>query len=127
MKYVLWPGYAALMWCGLLITRPGYKISKTTETHENIHLQQAKVLGGWWIFYIKYLFQYLGNLLVTFSPKASYYCLDVEKEAYSNERNPNYIVTKESIKKYRTPLFLRHKEWKTYKNAWRAHCESIGK
>ena len=130
MKYFPFKGYSAMSWAGKLITRNDpSKVSKTTKKHEEIHLQQARWMGKTWFpFYLRYLGEYLVNLFFTWTGfSGSYYLISVEKEALGNQWNLGYQSTKESIKKYRTPLFLRHKEWRTYKNAWRAHCESIGK
>ena len=125
MSHVLWPGYGAMMWCGMIIIRPGYTVRDTTWTHEGIHLQQAKFFKSWWRFYGRYLWQWICNLLVTFSTNAAYFLIDVEKQAYGNEWNEYYIATKEKLKKYKTPLFKRRREWLDNKNSWRIHCRDI--
>ena len=130
MKFYPWPGYGAMSWAGKLITREDPKnISEWTKKHEEIHLQQAHMMGKtWFSFYLKYLGEYLANLFFTWTGfSGSYYLISVEKQAYGNQARSEYKVTKENLRKYRTPLFLRHDEWIKNKNNWRAHCESIEK
>ena len=128
MKYYPWSGYSAMSWAGKLITRKSpEEVSWTTKIHEGIHLQQARMMGKTWFpFYLRYLGEYLVNLLFTWTgPSGSYFLISVEKQAYGNQENPEYQATKENLKKYKTPLFLRHKEWKENKKSWRSHCREI--
>ena len=130
MKFYPWSGYNAMSWAGKLITRKNRdEIKPSTKKHEEIHLQQARMMGKTWFpFYLRYLGEYLVNLLFTWTgTSGSYYLISVEKQAYGNEGNQEYQVTKENLRKYKTPLFFRHSEWKNNKNNWRAHCKSIEK
>jgi len=123
MKHVLWPGYAALTWAGLLITRPGYKLGQVTKTHEDIHRQQAEILGSYWLFYLLYLWEYLCGLFILWNPTAAYYTISLECQAYGNEYNKDYKVSKENMKLYR--IKNKRKVWKENKNRWRVYCSSI--
>ena len=125
MKYVLWKNYFALMWCSMLITRPGAVVSQTTKVHEGIHLQQARIRGGWWPFYFLYLMEYLWNLLVLWlGVNGAYYCISVEMQAYGRQEDPEYKVTKENMKLYRFS-WRKKKIWRQNKNNWRAFTRGI--
>ena len=61
--------------------------------HERIHLrQQAELLIL--PFYIWYVLEYLIRLLRYKSKKQAYLNIGFEREAYTNEGNPDYIKTK---------------------------------
>lgn len=123
MEHILWKGYAALTWAGLLVTRPGYYLSKRTINHEDIHRQQAQTLGSYWKFYAKYLGEYLGNLFVLWSFDGAYHCISFEMEAYGNEGDYNYAVTKESMAKYK--IKNKRRVWKENRQNWKLYCRSI--
>ena len=123
MRYVLWPGYKLLCWAGLLVSRPGTIISTIDEHHEDLHRQQAEILGSYWKFYLVYLWEYLCGLFICLSFNAAYFTISFEMQAYGNERRLEYKVTPENIKLYR--IKNKRKAWKENKNSWRAYCRRI--
>lgn len=125
MKYVLWPGYVALCWCGLLITRPGYKLSDSTINHEDIHRQQALILGTYLKFYFLYVFEWLGSLLCTLSFSGAYETSRFECQAYGNQDNLGYKVTAENMKLYKFKASDKKRLWKENKYRWREFCKQI--
>ena len=125
MKHVLWKGYSAMMWCGLLITRPNYYVFKKTKTHEGIHLQQAKQKGSWFSYYLSYLGEYLWNLLFLWmGADGAYYSISYEMQAYGNEDREDYKVTKENMKLYKIKKDKK-KIWREYKRMWKSYCRKI--
>ena len=66
------------------------KSNKIIINHENIHLrQQLELLII--PFYILYLLNYLLNLLYYMHHDKAYRNIVFEREAYFNERNPDYL------------------------------------
>ena len=126
MKFYPWPGYSAMSWCGKLITRRNpNEVSWVTKVHEGIHLQQARIRGGWWPFYFLYLMEYLWNLLVLWlGVNGSYYCISVEMQAYGRQEDTEYKVTKENMQLYRFG-WKKKKIWRQNKNNWRAFTKGI--
>lgn len=90
------PGFSAMAFCGIILARKEYEpLDEEVINHESIHCAQAKECGGWFMFYLKYLW---------FWPKYGYYNIPFEKEAYDNDTNLYYLDS-------RTPF-----EWKKYIN-----------
>jgi len=126
MRFFPFKGYLAMSWAGKLITRyDPSQIGESTKVHEGIHLQQARKMGGWFAFYLTYLIEYLWNLLgLWLGLNGSYYCIHYEMQAFGNELNENYEVTKENMKLYRFG-FRKKKIWRENKKNWRAFCRGI--
>ena len=125
MKYVLWPGYVTMAWAGLLITRPGYKLSDSTINHEDIHRQQALVLGSYWKFYWRYIWEYIGNFFIFWSFSASYNLISFECQAYGNQDNLGYKVTADNMKLYKFKVSDKKRLWKENKHRWKEFCKQI--
>ena len=126
MSHILTKGYAAMMWCGVLISRPIYTVTRKTWNHEGIHLQQARKKGSWPKFYLSYLGEYLWNLLFLWLGfSGAYYCISYEMQAYGNESDYKYTVTDENMKLYK--IKNKRKVWKENKKTWKTYCRSIEK
>lgn len=76
-------------------------MNKTTLNHEKIHLRQQREL---WIigFYILYVYYWLRGRVSGMSSVDAYLCIPFEIEAYENQTNEFYLVTrkKNAWKKY---------------------------
>lgn len=125
MEHVLQEDYYALTWAGLLITRPGDKPDKITLNHEDIHRQQAEVLGSYWKFYIRYLLEYLCGFFTLWNSDAAYHTLSFECQCYGQENNYMYKVSKDNMDLYK--IKNKKKVWKENKNRWISYCKSIEK
>lgn len=79
-------GFAAINLFGILFVRNGIKITDRTINHEEIHSIQMKEMF-YIFFYIWYLIEWLIRL---FMPGNAYRNVSFEREAYTNEMNPNY-------------------------------------
>lgn len=56
--------------------------------HENLHIKQAKKEGGWFLFYVKYLFYWLRLMFkCKFQNTIAYYCIPYEIDAYIHEND----------------------------------------
>ena len=64
------------------------KVGKKTINHETIHFQQALELGVI-PFYVLYVLEWILKLPIYGSK--SYYNISFEREAYTNEKNFNYL------------------------------------
>jgi hypothetical protein len=74
----------------ILVKTAKLKSNKRIINHEHIHLrQQLELLLV--PFYILYLLNYLLNLLYYMNHNKAYLNIVFEREAYSNERNPDYL------------------------------------
>ncbi|MEG1200098.1 MAG: hypothetical protein RSD53_11940, partial [Algoriella sp.] len=66
------------------------KENKTLINHETIHIiQQVELLVI--PFYIWYLTEYLFRLIQYKNQHKAYRNISFEREAYANEKNPNYL------------------------------------
>lgn len=93
LKHFPFSGFAYMMWCGKLITKTDNPIDKYDYNHENIHLQQAQLVGSWWKYYLTYLWEWIkGNPF----RKSSYYMIPFELEAYMNDCYLDYKVDEDS-------------------------------
>jgi hypothetical protein len=89
-------GFSAMAFFGIILARKEYKpLSERTILHEQIHEAQAKECGGWFLFYLKYLWFWI---------QKGYRYNPFEFEAYVNDSVSNYLETREK------------NEWKHYKN-----------
>lgn len=66
---------------------------KVMVNHEKIHFQQQLELLIL-PFYVLYLLNYLFNLLRFKNHSLAYFNICFEKEAYANDKNPNYLKTR---------------------------------
>lgn len=88
-------GFIAINLFGIIFIRNEYKKSiiywrfTATLNHELIHTQQMKELG-YIFFYIWYFIEWL--LRLPFGN--AYYNISFEREAYSNEKNQAYLLTR---------------------------------
>lgn len=112
-KYLPPKNYVAMTILFWMLVRKNSKISKYTENHENIHLQQEielailyiilyviMILFGisylWailviFIYYIIYSIEYLIRLILYRNHKKAYMNISFEQEAYLNSSNFNYL------------------------------------
>tara|TARA_Y100000310_G_scaffold280559_1_gene300382 strand:- start:70 stop:426 length:357 start_codon:yes stop_codon:yes gene_type:complete len=66
------------------------ELSETTRNHETIHFQQQLELL-FLFFYLLYGIFWLIGLIKYHSGKGAYYQIPFEQEAYSNEKNLQYL------------------------------------
>lgn len=85
-------GFSAMNLFGLLFVRNEYKnrLSSKTMNHESIHTEQIKELG-YIPFYILYLLEWFVRLFIKGN---AYRNISFEQEAYSNDRNYDYLKTR---------------------------------
>ncbi|KAA6325464.1 hypothetical protein EZS27_025326 [termite gut metagenome] len=78
-------GFAAIMLFGVIFARSKYKLlAPKIVNYESIHKIQAKEVGGYFIYYLIYLFKWL---------KTGYRKNPFEREAYDNATNLGYLKT----------------------------------
>ena len=97
-------GFLAINLFGVLFVRKDSWARKTEEyksvvyTHESIHTEQMKEL--WYLpFYILYFLEWLFRLVT--KPKTAYMSISFEREAYGNEKNPDYLATREHFAQWK--------------------------
>ena len=68
-------------------------MSESTKRHETIHFQQylETLFVG---FLILYFYDYFKSRIKGTGGKESYMSIRAEKEAYENEHDPNYLMTR---------------------------------
>lgn len=89
-------------------------IDNQLESHETIHVRQAEsTSNSWFIFYLKYLFQWLHNLpLIFINIHAPYKFMPFELEAYANQDNWGYCLGKcEAWKAYKKLTMKERKKF----------------
>jgi len=87
-------GFSAIALFGIIFARKKFEpLTPRTIRHEEIHVAQAKELGGWLLFYIAYLFLWIEH---------GYRNNPFEREAYDNEFKADYLENREiyAWKKY---------------------------
>lgn len=91
-------GYYAITLFGYLVRRKKYKdtlVGPRTWIHENTHHFQAMDFGlgffGYFIFYILYGLEWILKLPFAVAGYRIYRSLSFEIEAYTNEKNQNYL------------------------------------
>ena len=104
-KFIPFPGYKAMNLFGILFVRGNAKIDEVTMNHESIHSRQfvelmvlfavVTVFIRWWLpalapfaFYVWYVLEWLIRL---FMRGNAYRNISFEREAYTNEANPEYL------------------------------------
>ncbi|MHA3787660.1 hypothetical protein ACX0HA_05565 [Flavobacterium hauense] len=90
-KYLIPKGYTAMALLPFILLRDKrMKDNHTLINHERIHLrQQAEMLIL--PFYLWYITEYFILLIMYRNKKEAYYNISFEREAYSNDRNLNYL------------------------------------
>jgi len=85
-KYIL-KGYAGITLFPFIFVKSG--VSKTLIKHEQVHIKQQKkyfIIG----FYIRYMFEYIANLVKYKNHKLAYYTISFEKDAYCQAQGKKY-------------------------------------
>lgn len=123
MEHFPFNGFSYMSWCGNIIYRKDRyaNIGTTPLWHETIHkLQAANNFKKWYQYYLSYVKYWIkGN---PFSDSA-YYTIPYEMEAYANQDNPNYVVTKDSYKRY--IIKDRQKTYKKYETNWIKYIKTL--
>jgi hypothetical protein len=92
-------GYKAMNLFGVLFVRGNARIDDITLNHEKIHTAQIKEML-YVFFYVWYVIEWLIRL-----PKGNAYRnISIEREAYTNDKNPNYLKTR---KRYAFLKYMR--------------------
>lgn len=89
-KYLVPKGMAAITLFPFIIFKDKSYINWKVINHEKIHIKQQielLVIG----FYILYICEYLINLMKTRDTKKAYHLISLEREAYYNDSNLNYL------------------------------------
>ena len=82
-------GYKAMNLFGVLFVRGNARIDDITLNHEKIHTAQIKEML-YVFFYVWYVIEWLIRL-----PKGNAYRnISFEREAYANDKDPNYLNTR---------------------------------
>lgn len=85
------PGFKAINLFGVLFVRKGAYISDETINHETIHSRQMRemlYIG----FYVWYVVEWIVRLFMYgFDTHVAYRYISFEREAYTNERNMEYL------------------------------------
>ncbi len=85
---------------GLVLTRNSKRIDKYVLNHELIHCQQQLE----WLylpFFILYVAEWLWYLIKYRNSDKAYRSISFEREAYSNEKNLNYLRHRQHYANYR--------------------------
>lgn len=99
--FIPFKGFKCINFFGVLFVRNNTVMSDEDLNHEVIHTTQMKEL--WYIgFYLLYVIEFFIKLILNFNFKKAYRDISFEKEAYQNEHNLDYLLTRE------------HYEWKKY-------------
>jgi hypothetical protein len=79
------PGWTAMAAFGVILARKKYKpLSAQTINHEAIHAAQAAECGGWLLFYMCYLRQWIRKGF-------RYSRIPFEREAYCHDKDLDYL------------------------------------
>lgn len=83
-------GFKAINLFGVLFVRCDARMTEADYNHEAIHSAQMKEL--WYVlFYVFYLIEWLSGIMGGKSSNEAYHAVSFEREAYSNEDDPNYL------------------------------------
>ena len=83
-------GFTAINLLGVLFVHPGVYLSRELMNHERIHTAQQREML-FLFFYIAYFFEWLLRLPMRGN---AYRNISFEREAYSNQRNLDYLSTR---------------------------------
>ena len=89
-KYIPFQGYKAINLFGVLFVRGNAKISEVTLNHEKIHTAQMKEML-YIFFYLWYVIEWFIRLFMIGN---AYRNISFEREAYSNEKDLNYLKSR---------------------------------
>lgn len=104
-KIIPFPGFIAINLFGVLFVREEYrgKLSPTIINHESIHTEQMKEML-YIFFYLWYGIEWFVRLFI--QPRYAYRGISLEQEAYSNERNQDYLKTR---KRFAWWEYIKHR------------------
>lgn len=127
MKHFPFSGYSAMMWCGCIVTRKqAYEVKEQTRRHERIHLLQARYMGSWVKYYLKYVWEWLKGDIIWCPASSAYYTIPFEMEAYGNDWRDSYTPTPETTKRY--DIKDRKETYKKNSDRlqdWRDYCSKL--
>ena len=89
-------GFKAINLFGVLFVRKGCTMSESDINHEMIHTAQMKEMG-YVLFYLWYLVEWLIKLSKLGDSNKAYRAISFEREAYVNEKNLTYTITREKF------------------------------
>ena len=89
-RYIPFPGFRACNLFGVLFVRGDKELNEVTLNHESIHTAQWKEL-----WYIGFLLWYVIEWMIRLPKGNAYRSISFEREAYDNEKNLNYLKTRE--------------------------------
>lgn len=98
-------GFTAINLFGIIFTRNREEIDEHVIRHEAIHSQQMKYML-YVFFYIWYVGEWLVRLMQYRNPKIAYYNISMEREAYINDQDSQYLQNR---KPYAWTKYLRKK------------------
>lgn len=92
-KYIPFKGFVAINLCGYVFVRRDTVLSPDQQrimiAHESVHSRQMK-RDGYVLFYARYLYEYIRNLIKYKDSRQAYYAVSYEQEAYGcGENSPN--------------------------------------
>lgn len=93
-------GYRAMNVLGILFCRKDAVIDDVTVNHETIHTAQMKEML-YLFFYVWYVIEYLWRLMALGNFRKAYRNIGFEREAYLNERDMGYCVTRKHFSWFR--------------------------
>jgi hypothetical protein len=100
-------GFAAINLFGVVIGRSEHgNLSIYELNHERIHSRQIIELL-WVFFYLFYVTEWLVRLIRYRNSRLAYYNISFEREAYSNDRNLDYLKERKLFSSFKY-LFRRH-------------------
>lgn len=90
-KYLPTKGFSAINLFGILFARSEFNpLSEKTINHEKIHTRQMKEML-YIFFYLWYGIEWIIRLIQYRNSMSAYYNISFEREAYRNERDPQYL------------------------------------
>lgn len=87
------PGYKAINLFGVLFVRGNARIDDITLNHEKIHTAQMKEML-YVFFYVWYVIEWIIRLFAFKGTKFAYRNISFEREAYSNDKDQDYLNTR---------------------------------
>ncbi len=87
--------FTAINLFGFVFVRYGVILSARTTRHESIHSRQMRELF-YLFFYLWYGVEWLIRVIQYRNTMIAYYNVSLEREAYTNDRNENYLATRKS-------------------------------
>ena len=87
-KLIPFKGYKSITFYPFIFTRK--KLSDVDYNHESIHAEQQKELL-FILFFILYILEYIIKLIITFDNDKAYESISFEQEAYSFQKDKDYL------------------------------------